>query len=97
MDMDGDMARGAIVLASVVLGVIEWAIIRRTGFNKMVLPLAFWACALVYGVFVGFGPVALPSVMLALCIALCSAEDWIREHLGRRGMSGVDKTRTMDL
>lgn len=95
--MNGDIARIAIVLAGVVLGVAEWMIIRKTDFNKWALPLVFWTGALVYGVVVGPDPVLLPSFMLALCVLLCAVEEWIREYLRKRGMSAVDRTRTMDL
>ncbi len=38
MSVDGDVAQMSIVFIGFALGALEWFIIRRTSFNKWVVP-----------------------------------------------------------
>ena len=46
MSVDGDVARMSIVCIGLALGTLEWFIVRRTSFNKWVVPAVYWVCLL---------------------------------------------------
>ena len=46
MSVDGDVARMSIVCIGLALGTLEWFIVRRTSFNKWVVPAVYWVGAI---------------------------------------------------
>ena len=98
MSVDGDVARMSIVCIGLALGTLEWFIVKRTSFNKWVVPAVYWAGALAWASATGPTPVLFPSLVIGLFMAGCAIEDEIiNGYLQRKGTSGVDKTRLRDL
>ena len=98
MSVNADVARLSIVFIGLALGTLEWFIIKRTSFNKWVVPAVYWAGALAWASASGLTPVLFPSLVMGLFMAGCAIEDEIiNRYLQRRGTSGVDKTRLRDL
>ena len=98
MSVDGDVARMSIVCIGLALGTLEWFIVRRTSFNKWVVPAVYWVGALIWSSATGPTPVLFPSLAIGLSMAGCAIEDEIiNGYLQRKGTSGVDKTRLWDL
>ena len=98
MSVNTDVARLSIVFIGLALGTLEWFIIRRTSFNKWVVPAVYWVGALVWSSATGPTPVLFPSLVLGLIMAVYAIKDeLINGRLQRRGTSGIDKTRLRDL
>ena len=98
MSVDADVARLSIVFVGLALGTLEWFIVRRTSFNKWVVPAVYWVGALIWSSATGPTPVLFPSLVIGLFMAGCATEDEIiNGYLQRKGTSGVDKTRLRDL
>ena len=98
MSVNADVARLSIVFVGLALGTLEWFIIKRTSFNKWVVPAVYWVGALIWSSATGPTPVLFPSLVMGLSMADCAIEDEIiNRYLQRRGTSGVDKTRLRDL
>ena len=98
MSVNADVARLSIVFVGLALGTLEWFIIRRTSFNKWVVPAVYWVGALIWSSATGPTPVLFPSLVIGLFMAGCAIEDeLINKYLQRKGTSGVDKTRLRDL
>ena len=98
MSVDGDVARMSIVCIGLALGTLEWFIVRRTSFNKWVVPGVYCAGALAWASASGLTPVLFPSLVMGLFMAGCAIEDEIiNGYLQRKGTSGVDKARLRDL
>ena len=98
MSVDGDVARMSIIFIGLALGTLEWFIVRRTSFNKWVVPAVYWVGALAWASASGLTPVLFPSLVMGLFMAGCAIEDEIiNGYLQRKGTSGVDKARLRDL
>lgn len=98
MSVNADVARLSIVFIGLALGTLEWFIIKRTSFNKWVVPAVYCVGALIWSSATGPTPVLFPSLVIGLFMAGCAIEDeTINGYLQRKGTSGVDKTRLRDL
>ena len=98
MSVNADVARLSIVFVGLALGTLEWFIIRRTSFNKWVVPAVYCVGALVWAFAVEPAQVLFLSLVIAFIMAVYAIKDeLINGRLQRRGTSGVDKTRLRDL
>ena len=98
MSVDGDVARMSIVCNGLALGTLEWFIVRRTSFNKWVVPAVYCVGALVWAFALEPAQVLFLSLVIAFIMAVYAIEDEIiNGYLQRKGTSGVDKARLRDL
>lgn len=89
--------RVPIIIASLVLGLVEFYIIRYTKFNQWLFALAILVIAAPIATFVGVHLVALPVFMVFVAISACALEDWLKAYLKTKRLSEEQHSRLKDL
>ena len=75
MSVNADVARLSIVFIGLALGTLEWFIIKRTSFNKWVVPAVYCVGALVWAFAMEPAQVLFLSLVIAFIMAVYAIKD----------------------